>query len=303
MQRSLLAPALGLALLGSALFGTTAASADPNLSVTADNATIGDGSNAQAGQEVVYQVTGCTTEGGAPGYAGVYLSSAGDPADGAAADHAEARVDEEGSLTWVAGVVKTDVPAQVFIRWYCAAQPAASWDDPSMLYAAPLMTITLGDGSASNAARSTAAAPQVRVRVAAAPTAAKAKAAVRTTAATTTHATSDPNALPAVDKLNIVGPRAAQLKARTDLLDRFTSPRSFARTAAARSAAGDLHYVRSAFLALGGRTPSAKVAAGYAAQLAGGQTRVKVIEDIALSINRDPRVWNRGLLVRSTVRR
>ena len=113
------------------------------------------------------------------------------------------------------------------------------------------------------------------------------------TTTTTAHGTVDPDALPAVDKLNIVGSRAASLKARTDLVEWFTAPRRLGRNTAPRTTAEDVHYVRSAFIALSGRTPSAKVAAGYAAQLSSGQTRVKVVEDIALSINPNPRFWNR----------
>jgi hypothetical protein len=311
MQRSLVASALGLALLGSTVFGAAAASADPNLSVTADSTSIDPGHQLDGGQEIVYKVTGCTTEGGAPGYVGVYLSNSGDPSTDAGADHAEAPADETGGVTWVAGVVNASegVPATVYIRWYCSSVPAAGWTDPSILYAGPLMTFTMGGNAVAGRSAQTSA-PQLQLRVA--KTSAKSvsrsgsrpvsksgsksgskSAAPTVTTTTTAHGTVDPDALPAVDKLNIVGSRAASLKARTDLVEWFTAPRRLGRNTAPRTTAEDVHYVRSAFIALSGRTPSAKVAAGYAAQLSSGQTRVKVVEDIALSINPNPRFWNR----------
>lgn len=300
MNRSLFtaatAAATGIALVGSLTIGIGAAGADPLLEVTAGASTIGDGAVLEAGQEVVYSASGCLTPGGAPGYVGIYTSFDGDPAaEGPRPPDGEVLADAQGNFQWVAGTVKaTDEVGTIYVRSYCASSPVTSWNDPAMLYGAELMRVTTGAAGGANQARAASGAGAMR-------SGADAKQATSSNATVTSKARStsnseaplvstwvDPNALPSVDRIDITGPRASALKTRTDLVFRLGGD----KVHAAPTASSNRRYVKAAYLALGLQRPSTKMLDRFAAKLDDGQTRVRVVEEIALAINPKPAAWN-----------
>ena len=124
MKRSL-ALATSIALAATTIIGVQAASADADLDVKADGVSIYDGDLAPPGSQVTFDATGCMTEGGQPGYMGIFISDQGDPLT-STADHGEAPAFPDGTFHSVFGVVPEDtdlvgVGFNAYFRWYCSA--------------------------------------------------------------------------------------------------------------------------------------------------------------------------------------
>jgi hypothetical protein len=209
---------------------------------------------------------------GTPGVMGAFSSLAGDPANSANASWSD--VYEPLSNT---GGFDLDFTVEIgaihdfYVRWYCAPAAIDSLSDAGAItYASPMMKVTsLGAAAALKASM-------------------KRYATTGTTASgELLSARSEPNALPLVDKVNITGKNAATLKSYID--------GEFAKAEAKKpgSLSGvNQRYVDFTYKTLSGKSASAAKTNAQVAKLTAGLTRVKVIEDIALELNTNPKVWN-----------
>jgi hypothetical protein len=200
-----------LAIAGSALFAAPV-SADPVVTFKQSDAPV---TSVDSGTSVTIEATGCTNpDSQTPPTVGMFLALSGDPST-----HPEDAMnfgdlaDENGSLT-TESVIDENTPAGTWhMRWYCAADPVSSLDDASMLWVGPLSTMEIrqGAGVATNSAvRVSNTQSSVTVSTASARTAGDAG----STTSVIFH--TDADDLPQVDKLDIVGSKAAALKAKVD---------------------------------------------------------------------------------------
>jgi hypothetical protein len=268
MKRSLTAAIASVAIAGTTLLGATAAHADPSYTISGSTGTIEDGGSVETGTLVHIAGSGCMVNG-VPGVMGSFSSIDGDPLD-----EANAAFQAEYEPLSATGGFDVDVPADldaltsVFSRWYCASSSTSSLTGPSVQYSSELIrvTATAGANLRSNLKRFSTTG---------------------TTSGSTVSAKSDPNSLPAVDKINITGRNAAALKSYLDgEFDKAEAkkPGSLATL--------NKRYVEFVYKTLSGKAAAAAKVNAQVAKLTAGKTKVKVIEDIALELNKDPKVWN-----------
>lgn len=296
---SVLATALTVA--GSALLMPTVASANPVISVTSDGSPIDPGTVGGYEQPVHIDINGCTTDAGDPGYIGYFLTWAnGDPGE-----QFEALTGTGGTMS-----VDTTIPLQpvekvMDLNWYCSDAPVSDGPEAapySVLYLSPTYTYTLAADPGAGANRlSASATSSLRTRsakksaakntVAKKLAAKKSSVAAKVSGAVTVpgsalQVTTDPNALPTIDKMGITGPNAAALKAKVD--KRANDNLAVARLIAALSrkpapTPTSAQYVTAAFQVLAGKAPAASAMSPYVSQLDEGGFRVNTVEDIALT--------------------
>lgn len=268
MKRTLTAAIASVAIAGTTLLGATAATADPTYTITGSAGTIEDGGSVETGTNVHIAGTGCMING-VPGVMGSFSSLDGDPLNGA-----NASFQAEYEPLSASGGFDVDVPADlsalqsVYSRWYCASSTTSSLNGPSVEYSSELIRVTATSGA------------NLRTNL-------QRFSATGSTSGTTFSAKSDPNSLPLVDKINITGRNAAALKTYID--------GEFSKAEAKKP--GSLstlnkRYVELTYKTLSGKAATAAKVNAQVAKLTAGKTRVKVIEDIALELNKDPKVWN-----------
>ena len=195
-MKSTLATLLTMGVSLALLFPATA-SADPWITVSTKT---GAGAIGNRGQIIKIAGSGCTLAG-KQAVMGEFFTSEPDPLTATDPWQFEFPVNASGAFNWDVNV-PADHPAQTFqARWYCASSPVSSIDSPEIQWLSPLLAFEIGDDSP-----------------------------------TTQNNLVDPNALPAVDKMSIVGAKAAALKKRTD------------ERAARNGSSSNEEFVRSAFL-------------------------------------------------------
>ncbi len=283
MKRSLVL-STSIALAATTIFGAAAAGADPALDIRADGTSIYDGGVAAGGSRVTFDISGCMTGGGEAGYVGLFASAEGDPLT-SASDHGESEAFPDGSYHTDWGVTPMDEGAgsgwSTYLRWYCSASPVTSLSDPT-LYSSELITVTVGStggpidpgGRPAVAVNSGSFTSRIAVRPGSGATA--------TVSTWGTRVETDPNALPLVDHLGIEGNRAAILKRKVDAASGVNKRKQVTNT----------DYAKAAYKVLSGRSPSNKQLAKAVASLDHGSSRVRVVEDIALTVNPSAKQWN-----------
>lgn len=190
-----------LALLGTALLAPGTAHA--NIVITADStgAPVESGDSGYLGQPLTLSGSGCT-DGGMPTYLGQFSSMMGDPLLHPSMQPFEAQADEDGSVVWDFVIPLDNTLGEFHARWYCSTAPVESIDDPNMLWVGPVSTMTISNGVEPNGAQ---------------PNAMATSGALRNAGGTSTITfDQDPDGLPLVDKIEIPGEIAAELKAQVD---------------------------------------------------------------------------------------
>jgi hypothetical protein len=271
------------ALAGSLLLATPAA-ANPRFDATVDGAPA-PGSWGTYGQVVHYDFSGCTVEG-QPGTFGQFVRWTSGPTR--ADEQANLPADDAGNFQIDLAIPLEAESLSLEVEWYCASQPVSERTDPAIVFLNPPVTFDIA------AAPGRAEPNGARVATFAG-TSSAAGLSVRTASGATDPSieiTVDQDALPAIDRMGITGPKAAALKAKVDAQAKKTN-----NTAnRARKALGlrvqpitDADYVRAAFEVTAGKASSARIMAPYVAQLASGDLKVTVIEDVALRLH--PAAW------------
>jgi len=290
--------ATSLTVAGTVLLGT-AAGADPAVHLTSSGLPVTSGGGADYGQVVDLSVTGCLTPGGDPGYVGQFVNWTADP--GGTPIHFETITDEAGSLSVQSTTPLLDTTQNMDLTWYCSTTPVTTTSDPNIIWLSPTFDYTIA--AAPEGARAGAANKSVTMSK----TSSKAKASKTPTTKTPTATVSpapkggavtmtvDPNALPKVDKMGIVGAKAAALKSKVDRqitvnhrLDALVQYLTGRKPAPISNA----EYVDTAYKVITGKDASSKVEKPSIARLDAGDLRVQVIEDIALT-QHDAAWWNK----------
>lgn len=298
MKRRTAIRTLALALAGSTLFAPVAAGADPVVTANAGGRPISQDDAITLPATLDMVGTGCPLFEGKQTYMGDFASMAGDPLTSEGA-----RVWQhptiDGSVDWaVTFDPEPGAPDMtVWSRWYCATATPTSLTDPALLWVGPLYTVTISGGTDTR--------PAMQARMAVAPKAATHRGllsrinTVRVSGVETPTATEPtvtvgaaPDALPALDKMGVYGPQAATLKARVDAaFDEDRRPydlatRVLGRSPAAQAAVARLlqeQYVRTAYRVVGHGGPNRRELTALIDRLDAGETRVTVVEDIALT--------------------
>jgi len=314
----------GLALAG-VLVAPAMAQADPSVTATASGAPAGD--VAYMGQPVHVVASDCINPAdGTPGYTGEFVSMVGDPATNEPWQFGDTQADDTGEMTYDV-VIPTGDPATFYVRWYCASQPMTAIDSQQMLWVDSLMTIDIQPADAMSGRSATlkvaGGGKAVTATVAKRHTGStvirfpghgngngngngRPSGPTTTTVPATTPAAPaltinvDPNSLPLVDRIDIPGAQAAKLKVRvdTEANRRAQSDRSRVKGGRSARAAGrgpavvrtptNTEYVAAAFDVLTQRSPNNKTVKSFVADLDAGQTRVQVVEAIALTAHAAP---------------
>ncbi len=303
-MKRIAALATAAAVAGGTLLVPVAASADPVITITSEGAPLDPGTVGGYEQPIHIDIVGCTVddEGLVPGYIGYFLAW-GNEEPG---EQFEALTGPGGALVLEATVPLEDTEKVLDLNWYCSDAPVGEDGDYSILYLSPTYTYTIAADPAAAApvllrSTTTSTAPVGR-RIAGrsalqtipgvsplAPSAGSARASVTGDVSPTGSAvevTTDPNALPSIDRMGITGAKAAALKAKVD--KRANDNLAVARLLAALTrkpapTPTDAQYVTAAFQVLAGKAPAAPTMAPYVDQLADGGFRVNVVEDIALT--------------------
>jgi hypothetical protein len=279
----------GIALAAALLAPVASASADPVVSGTVNGSPVVDGVTGLLGQGVEVIGAGCTDPGTSqPGYMGEFISPSADPvvADDAFQPYQTA-TDADGGFDWSVVIPLDNGTGTFYTRWYCSPGPVTSINDPSMLWVGPEMSMQI------NAPDSGGTANRMSVRVTTSKTGKVTATAKTTKAAPAGPAVAlhtDPDALPAVDKINIPGPLAAKLKKRTDaaakglaqfdnLFDHFLGL-PWSKTT---PPATNQEYATAAYGLLTGKLPTTKAIKPFVNELNAGQIKVAVVENIALT--------------------
>ncbi|MEZ5178760.1 MAG: hypothetical protein R2746_10905 [Acidimicrobiales bacterium] len=280
--------ATSLVAAGSILL-PTAASASPWVTATSNGNPV-DGTTGQPGTPILIEGTGCDNTGGTA-VMGLFVSPNGDPWNAPVEEELiqiEKPVDETGAFTWEVTIAPENDNGVFTNRWYCATEPVAALRDAAVTWVSPPASITIEGAGSSLDPGAEAPKRVVAKRMAVAKAAAPAP-------APSVRIVMDPDALPAVDKIDILGPQAADLKAKVDKRAKIDNgiDRLFAwllgRDAPQVTSAD---YVDAAFGVVGGRKPSAQVVKTYADRLDAGELKVQVVEDIALT-QKPASFWNK----------
>jgi hypothetical protein len=282
-------------LVGAILAAPAAAMADPWISASTSGTTYSEGGNSGVlGDTITIVGTGCTNPvSGQPAYMGEFVSLS-DPMTDPQAMKFEFETDASGGFEWEIPMVADSTT--YYARWYCSTTPLESLDQAD-LWISPLAWMTFEEPTSPAAAVQATSAMTIK----SAKSAGNVQlASVRTAAAPSpapkVEIASDPDALPAIDQMGIVGSKAAQLKGTVDwtanasnALNRFFALLSGKKVK--NTGVSNTDYVKTAFTVLTGKTPSAKVMAPYVARLDAGGLKVQVVEDIALTA-RNAAWWN-----------
>lgn len=277
-------------VIGSILAAPAVAMADPWVSATTNGTSLGEGGHTGTlGEIVTIAGSGCTNpEPGQPAYMGQFVGLS-DPLTDPGAWKIEFETDASGGFEWETPMVAD--ATTYYGRWYCSTTPIDSLDQAD-LWVSPVAWMTFSEATTPVAARQGMAvgAKASKVQLAS----------VRTVAAepggSSFELVVDPDALPVVDRMGIVGPKAAQLK---DTVDRtaaasnkvakffaFLSGRKVKDTSVSNA-----DYVKTSFVLLTGKNPSAKAMEPFVARLDAGGLKVQVVEDIALTAH-NAAWWN-----------
>ena len=280
-------------LIGAILAAPAAAMADPWVSATSNGTSFGEGGNTGVlGATISIVGSGCTNPvSGQPAYMGEFVGLS-DPMTDSNAMKFEFETDTNGGFEWETPMVADQTT--YYARWYCSTTPLDSLDQAD-LWVSPLIWMTF---DAPPAGATPVAARQAK---SAGITGSKVQfASVRTLAAEpgapTVELTTDPEALPAIDRMGIVGSKAAQLKGTVDWTANTSNKLAnfFAYLSGKKvknTSVSNADYVKTSFALLTGKTPSAKAMAPYVARLDAGGLKVQVVEDIALTAH-NAAWWN-----------
>jgi hypothetical protein len=280
-----------------------AAGADPWVEFRSEGQPLVDGGTATLGQPLEITGGSCDPSSG-QAVMGQFTSAVDDPAFVGEEMQwkIELPVDELGSFDWSLAIPEENSVGTFYARWYCATAPVESLFDPEIVWVAPLATMTIepaAPGAPLGAVRrtdfqvrATTGADLVRSGLAAVPGLRTAVAAATPEDTGTVGFELDPDALPLIDRVGIRGPEAAALKERVDADVRALEASRAALAArlgrtplaeALRRPITDTEYVTLASVELTGRRPSTPVLRQHVTDLANGQLKVKVVEDLALA--------------------
>jgi hypothetical protein len=286
----------GLAVLGPA----AAASADPSVSIEVDGQSYGTDGSGSLGQTLHVTGSACTNpDTGDPGYMGQFVMPGGDPWVDGGYHVYETTTDGTGAFDWETVIPLDNGTGTFGARWYCSTTPVEAIEDGSIQWVGPLMTMTITDGaqgfhattirmSRTTAPADTAQTQSLRkVAVRGSQIAAASLSGLASGPANGVTVTTDPDSLPAVDRINIPGDVSAELKARVDSRSqqgtKFRSDKASKGGSATYTHRDNVTYVAYAFRALTGRNVSAAVSDPFVQRLDEGEIRASVIEDIALT--------------------
>ncbi len=201
-----------LALVAGATLVPTMASADPVVSITIAGTPFVDGGTGTMGQNVTLAGSGCQNPTpGQPTYMGLFIAAPGDDPNLPTIRGYETQTNEANGFS-LDSVIDVDAPGVQQVRFYCSTAQVTAVNDPSMLWVSPVVSMSVQNTGAQPAALRTALTSTVAL------------ASTDTASARTTSGGSnlgvvvktDPNALPLIDKMGIVGKKAAALKAKVD---------------------------------------------------------------------------------------
>lgn len=308
MNRSRIAVA-ALAFGCASVIAPAAASANPWVDIVASGTlTPLDGTAGSVGQEIIVTGVDCVSpEPGAPTYMGEFAAIDVDPLTNPSAHIFETSTDEVGSFRWDVTIPVDTTSGRYVTRWYCSTAPVTSLDDPAMLWVSPPLWMDISGAPAAPAARMQTVQKAASARTATpvgtlASTSKLAKQQQRasTPGAATVSLVGDPDALPAIDRVGITGPKAAALKAKVDaayrkdargleLLKKLAGRN--VKAAATIDRLLDQQYVASAQQVLGVKRLSPASAKALGDRLDAGEIRVNVVEDLALMV-RDAAWYN-----------
>jgi hypothetical protein len=274
-------------LIGAILAAPAAAMADPWVSAVSNGTEMGEGGNTGVlGDVITISGTGCVNpEPGQPAYMGEFVAQS-DPLNNPEAFKIEFETDASGAFEWETPMVAEAMT--YYARWYCSTTPIDSLDQAD-LWVSPLSWMTFEEPTTPVAARQ---AMTSKVQLASFRTAA-----VTPNTGPSVELVTDPDGLPAMDQMGIVGPKAAQLKSTVDWTANTSNKLAnfFARLSGKRvkdDGVSNADYVKTSFVLLTGKSPSAKAMAPYVARLDNGGLKVQVVEDIALTAH-NAAWWNR----------
>lgn len=308
MNRSRTAVA-ALAFGCASIIAPAAASANPWVDVVASGTlTPLDGTAGSVGQEIIVTGTDCVSpEPGAPTYMGEFAAVDVDPLTNPSVHIFETATDELGAFQWDVTIPVGTTSGRYITRWYCSTAPVTSLDDPSMLWVSPALWMDISDAPAAPAARmqtvqkasSAAKATPLATRATSGKLAKQQRAATPDPAASVALV-ADPDALPAIDRVGITGPKAAALKAKVDTAyNRDARGLEFLKKLAGRNTKAvatidrllDQQYVATAERVLGVKRLAPAKARALGERLDAGEIRVNVVEDLALMV-RDAAWYN-----------
>jgi hypothetical protein len=294
--------ALALALAGTVAAMPGAAGADPVVTATTGGVSV-IGTTGSLGQMVDVQATGCNNSAdGGSAYFGEFvgMTSVLDPA--AVFQPYETQTDAAGTMDWNVQIPLGNDLGTFYAHWYCADGPVTDPTDPSIRWVSPVVTMTITDGSGTQALRASSVTAKSGAK-----TTVKAKAKANSvalagrSAVTSTRGVSitmDPDSLPAIDRIGIFGAQAAALKAKVDrAFGSAADVKKVFKVLNPKADNGQLShlvntlYAKTAFDVLGGKNPNAKDLADPVALLDGGGIKVQAIENIALTIH-NAAWWN-----------
>lgn len=277
--------ATSLVVAGSALL-PTAAAASPWVTATTDGVPV-DGTTGHPGLPMRIEFTGCDNTGGTA-VMGLFVSPAGDPWERPVEEELiqiEHAVDAEGGYLWDLVIAEENDRGTFTNRWYCATEPVTAMRDAAVTWVSPPAYMVIEDGGpiAGRSAATTKTASKGS-GMSAAPSAGLRTLKPTAPVLSTVRITMDPDALPPVDKIDILGSVAARIKVEVDATaqKRGNLNRGFGRKHEGHTPTS-AEYVSATYRTITGRTPSAKVMAPYVARLDAGELKVHVIEDIALT--------------------
>jgi hypothetical protein len=287
----------GIAVLtltgAAALAPISAASADPIVNFERDGAPVSSGATGSLGQVISISADGCTTPAeGDTTYMGQFVALDDDPLTSPSAFKAYEVETPDGNLTWDATIPMENDLGTFTVRWFCAPNPVESLQDPSILWTSPPTSMTIvapeGDRMATSAtAKVSGTLASGRITMSTAKQAPSSD-----MGGSTLQITTDVDALPAVDKMDIPGAISARLKKQVDAKFKRPAATRFQRTQGRAAKFSNKAYVAEAFKVTTGRIPSAKTMKPYVAALDAGAYKVQVVEQIALTAH-DARWWIR----------
>jgi hypothetical protein len=309
MNRSRIAVA-ALAFGCASILAPAAASANPWVDVVASGTlTPLDGTSGNVGQEIIVTGADCVSpEPGAPTYMGEFAAIGVDPLTNPGVHIFETATDELGAFRWDVTIGVDTTSGRYHTRWYCSTAPVTSLDDPAMLWVSPVLWMDISDVPAAPAARmqtvqkasSGAKATPLATRSSTAKLAKQQQRAGTPDRAASVALVADPDALPALDRIGITGPKAAALKAKVDAAyDKDARGLELLKKLAGRNVKAvatidrllDQQYVATAQRVLGVKRLSPSTAKALGDRLDAGEIRVNVVEDLALMV-RDAAWYN-----------
>jgi len=200
-----------VSVAGSALLAAPVA-ADPVIQVSVNGTPISSGGNGDYGQNATFGVENCLSTTGDPGYFGMFTTWASEP--GRPDDHNEFFTDTTGSFGVEVNMPLSDMERVMEVDWYCAASPVTERTDPAILWMSDNFTFTIHEAPAEALPAARTSVSLAKTSVSTSSTTVDAISSRSTEAGITI--TSDPDGLPAIDKIGITRAPAAALKAKVD---------------------------------------------------------------------------------------